>query len=378
MVDPFDRFELMMNGEVVKTPIALASMAGTVDADYVLERAEYIGAAFLGGWSIDDRTIAASHLMARAGREEFFADDPLAEIARQAAAVAAGGVVCGVNLRGSSPGSYREAAEALGPHVICEVDAHCRQEPMVDAGCGEYLLRHPQKLMEVVAALKSAGATVSVKVRAGVAGNDAVLARDLWKAGADILHVDLMDLGHAKLRQIRNSCPLMLIANNSINSFERAKAMFSHGADLVSLARRADPGTLAALSDAVAEYSDAEGWYNAPKQLCRGGDLRALTFCCMPVKDCPLLPALRKIELSPADYMSLKQRSVAGTPLVAGENTCFGSLAWCCKSSTPCMFRDITLAQQGLTRQDYMRCKHRLSEKIMAALFHDGSGTEQD
>jgi tRNA-dihydrouridine synthase B len=98
----------------------------------------------------------------------------------------------------------------------------------------------------------------------------------------------------------------------------------------------------------------------------------------MPVKDCPLLPALRRIDLSPGEYIGLKQRSVIGTPLVEGENTCFGSLAWCCKSSTPCMFRDITLAQLGITRQDYMRYKHRLSEKIMAAIFHDGADTEQD
>jgi tRNA-dihydrouridine synthase B len=378
MVDPYDRFELMLNDEVVKTPVALASMAGIVDAGYVLERAEYVGAAFLGGWSIDAKTIAASHLMAQAGREEFFADDPLAEIARQAAEVKAAGIVCGVNLRGSSPGAYQEAAEALGPRVICEVDAHCRQEPMINAGCGEYLLRHPQELMDVVGGLKSAGVTVSVKIRAGVAGNDSVLARDLWKAGADILHIDLMDFGHAKLRQIRNSCPLVLIANNSINSFDRAKDMFSHGADLVSLARKADKRTLLSISDSIATYADTEGWYNAPKQLCRGGDLRALTFCCMPVKDCPLLPALRRIDLSPGEYIGLKQRSVIGTPLVEGENTCFGSLAWCCKSSTPCMFRDITLAQIGITRQDYMRYKHRLSEKIMAAIFHDGADTEQD
>jgi tRNA-dihydrouridine synthase B len=371
MLDDYDRFELVINDQVVKTPIAIASMAGWVDAQYVLERAKNIGAAFIGGYSIDEKTMEATRIMVESGRKEFFYDDPVTELQRQVELLKDSDVITGLNLRGSSPESYQSIAEKLGEGIVYEIDAHCRQPAMIEAGCGEYLLHHPDRLAETIEALKSAGVTVSVKIRAGVNKNDRDLGRCFWKSGADIIHVDLMDFGYAKIRQLRNTNPLLLIANNSINTFDRMKDMFSHGADLVSLARQSDVRTLRRLDAEIREYTAEQGWYNAPKQLCRGGDVRALTFCCMPVKDCPLLPLLNRIGMPRSEYVVLKQESVKNTPLEEGENTCFGSLSFCCKSSTPCMFRDITLFKIGLTKQDYMRYKHRLSDKIMAKVFHE-------
>ena len=226
-------------------------------------------------------------------------------------------------------------------------------------------------LAEIVTTLKKSGVTVSVKIRAGVASDDRALAKALWKAGADILHVDLMDFGYQKLKQIRNSSPVLLIANNSLNTFDRVKDMFAHGADLVSLARKSDERTLSGLDAAITRYTDEQGWYNAPKQLCRGGDIRALTFCCMPVKNCPLIPTLDSLGIKRDEYIRLKEESVRGTLLEAGKNTCFGSLAWCCKNSSPCMFRDITIQQAGISSKEYMRLKRQLSEKIIHHIYHD-------
>jgi len=370
-MEAYDRFELLINDRVVKTPVAIASMAGIVDAAYVLERAAHIGAAFIGGYSIDAPTLDASRRLAGEGRKEFLYDDPLEALGREIDALKQSDVVAGINLRGSTPDAYAGVARAFEDRVVYEVDAHCRQQPMVEAGCGEYLLQHPAKLVETIRALKAEDVTVSVKVRAGVAANDGDLARAVWKAGADILHVDLMDFGHARLRQIRNASPLTLIANNSLTSFDKAMDAFSHGADLVSLARQSDPWTLAGLDAAITRFADEGGWYNAPKQLCRGGDVRALAFCCMPVKACPLIPTLDKIGLSRNDYLKLKQEAVKGTPLDDGKNTCFGSLAWCCKISSPCMFRNMTLEKKGLSAREYMRFKHRLSERIMHRIFDE-------
>lgn len=369
IMDPYDRYELMVNGMVVQTPIVLASMAGVVDAEYALARSKDAGMVCIGGYSIDEATMAASRSLVEAGREEFLPDDPVAEIRAQAQALMESGLVVAVNMRGSTPASYAAVAGAIGPGIVYEVDAHCRQEPMIAAGCGEALLHDTAKLVETVRALRAEGVTVSVKIRAGVAEDDRALARALWQAGCDILHIDLMDFGHTKLRQIRNVCPLILIANNSITSFSVAKDMLAHGADMVSLARHADPGTLASLNRSMAAYADETGWYNAPKQLCRGGDIRSLTFCCMPVKKCPLLPVLENLGISRNEFMSLKLDGVKNTPLQGGENTCFGSLAWCCKSSTPCMFRNMALKEAGLSLPDYMRYKRRLSEKLMKRVF---------
>jgi tRNA-dihydrouridine synthase B len=370
MMHAFERFGILINDRIVRTPVGIASMAGIVDAPYALKRADHIGFAFTGGYNIDGPSIAAAKSMADGGdRKEFIFDDPIAELKKQIALVEKSDVILGVNLRGTSPEAFRSLARALGDSVVYEIDAHCRQPAMVAAGCGEYYLKNPEGLVKVVRALKKEGVTVSVKIRAGVANDDRTLARSLWKAGADILHVDLMDYGSAKLRQIRNSCPLLLIANNSITNFERMREMLSHGADLVSLARQSDERTLAGLDAAITRYADEEGWYNAPKQLCRGGDIRALTFCCMPVKECPLIPTLSRIGMPRDDYVRLKLDSVQGTPLEDGKQTCFGSLAWCCKTSSPCMFRQMTLKSMGISNKEYMRLKRELSETIMSRVF---------
>jgi len=297
-MDAFHRFGLVINDHVVRTPVAIASMAGVVDARYVLPRKDHIGAAFIGGYSIDPPTMEAAATIAASGdRKEFLYQDPVEELTRQIKKLEHSNVMTGINLRGSSPSSFTSLADALGDTVVYEVDAHCRQEPMVACGAGEHYLKKPADLVSVVKALKAKDVTVSVKMRVGVAADDRALVRKLWSAGADILHVDLMDAGSAKLRQIRNSCPLVIIANNSINTFDRMREMLSHGADLVSLARKSDERTLAGLDAAITRYADEDGWYNSPKQLCRGGDIRALAFCCMPVKECPLIPTLARIGL---------------------------------------------------------------------------------
>jgi TIM-barrel protein len=328
--------------------------------------------AFIGGYSIDQPTMEAAGAVAAEGnRTEFLYDDPVEELKKQVALLETSPVVAGLNLRGSTPESYAAIARSLGDNVVYEIDAHCRQPALVAAGCGEHYLKKPADLLPVVQALKAEGVTVSVKIRAGVAADDRRLAQNLWESGADILHIDLMDLGSPKLRQIRNSCPLILIANNSINTFERMREMFSHGADLVSLARKSDERTLSGLDAAISRYAVEEGWYNSPKQLCRGGDIRALAFCCMPVKECPLIPTLSRMGLPKEDYIRLKLDTVKGTPLEEGKQTCFGSLAWCCKTSSPCMFRDMTLKQQNISKKEYMRMKRELSDTIMNRVFHD-------
>ena len=372
MMDAFERFGLIINDHVVKTPVAIASMAGIVDARYVLGRKDHIGLAFMGGYAIDRPTMDAAKAIAAGGeRKEFLYDDPVAALGAEIEQLKDSGVVTGINLRGSSPAAFAAIADAFGDGVVYEIDAHCRQAPMVAAGSGEYYLKNLPALVEVVRALKAKKVTVSVKIRVGVSGDDLKLARVLWGAGTDILHIDLMDAGSAKLRQIRNSCPLMIIANNGITNFDRMREMLSHGADLVSLARQSDAVTLAGLDAAISRFADDEGWYNSPKQLCRGGDIRALTFCCMPVKECPLLPALKRIGMSKEEYVRMKMDAVKGTPLEAGPNTCFGSLAWCCKTSSPCMFRDMTLASDKLSKKEYMRRKRELSDTLMTRVFHD-------
>jgi len=363
----YNRFITLL-GRPLKSPIVLASMAGITDAAYVRERENHVGLAFLGGYSIDEPSISASKTIESEGRKEFSVsfDEILAEIKQ----FEKSDILVGLNLRGSRPEAYLKAAEFFGKDVIYEIDAHCRQKPMTDAGCGEALLSDIPRLVSIVSSLESKGYAVSVKFRCGIV-NDAELANTLWKAGAEILHVDLMDFGHHRLKKIRNSCPITIIGNNGVDSPEVMMDYFSHGADLVSLARQAHPDVLEQLNSYIQIVADEVGWYNAPKQLCRGGDYRSLAFCCMPMKQCPLLPTLDAIGMEHEEYTELKMSAVAGTPLAEGASTCFGSLAFCCKSSTPCMYRQMAQMQENLPNAEYMKLKRHLADIIMAAIFHE-------
>jgi putative methanogenesis marker domain 9 len=106
-------------------------------------------------------------------------------------------------------------------------------------------------------------------------------------------------------------------------------------------------------------------WEDSPSHVCRGGDKRALTFCCPPVKPCPVIYALEDAKLTPQDYIKIKENFGEKTRLGYGEGTCFGSLVWCCKPSKPCPLRDIVLRRIDMTEDEYMKLKKDLSEELV-------------
>lgn len=106
-------------------------------------------------------------------------------------------------------------------------------------------------------------------------------------------------------------------------------------------------------------------WDDAPSHVCRGGDKRALAFCCPPVKPCPIIYALEDAKLTPQDYIEIKEKFGEKTKLGRGEGTCFGSLVWCCKPSKPCPLRDMALRRIGMDADEYMQLKKELSEELV-------------
>ncbi len=102
MMDAFGRFGLTINNRVVRTPLAIASMAGIVDARYVIERKDHIGVAFIGGYAVDRPTMDAAREIAHDGtRTEFLYDDPVKALSAEIALLNSTDLVTGINLRGS-------------------------------------------------------------------------------------------------------------------------------------------------------------------------------------------------------------------------------------------------------------------------------------
>ena len=219
--------------------VALASLSGAADAAWARTGADHAGAAFLGGIAVDDPTREAARALVARDREEFLPPDPIGFVEATLDALVDTPIRPGVNVRAASPDAVSEAAAVCADHgAIVEINAHCRQAEMCAAGCGEALLRDPDRLRAFVAAAADAGAPTSVKVRAGVSGVDLpTIARTVAAAGADAIHVDAMD-SEPVIRAVADAAPsLFVIANNEVRGRESVTEYLGYGADAVSIGR---------------------------------------------------------------------------------------------------------------------------------------------
>jgi len=259
------------DGDAGPSPfLVAASLSGAADADWARAAAPHVDAAVLGGVALDPASRAAARDLVARGRSEFLPDDPIAWIDRQLAALADVPVRPGANVRSATVDPVREAAAVCAARdAVCEVNAHCRQPELRAVGCGESLLRDPDRLAEYVAAAAATGAATSVKVRAEVPGVDLVAVADaVVEAGADWLHVDAMDseavVGDltADADAATEDLPradLTVIANNGVRGRETVAEYAARGADAVSVGRPTErPAELSRVAEAVRAWREGE------------------------------------------------------------------------------------------------------------------------
>lgn len=234
--------------------VVLSSMAGFTDASFA-SGVPGIGMACLGGFAVDGPTCEASGAMEERGRREF----PPMEVGEVAEEVESCPVPAVANVRTASVEPLLELAERGVP---MEVNCHCRQPEMLEAGSGEALLEEPELLADWVNEVKSVGGVVGVKTRANVV-DDAALAAELREA--DFLHVDAMGPEPGvndprAIEETREEFDGVVIANNSIRGPGEAEEMLEAGADAVSAARPAlhEPEVFQELSEALEGYGEVE------------------------------------------------------------------------------------------------------------------------
>lgn len=374
-------FDLKIGNIPFQNPIALAAMAGVTNAEFAAAHAKNAGLVVLGAYNLDDVSKTAGAEAAARGRSEFTAGDDVngdvfIQMENEIDTVhqQMPETVVAVSVRSAAVEPLVKAAELIKrKNAVLELDIHCRQPEFTERGLGQSLLKETEKLAEIIRVLKETGVTLSVKFRTSVV-DPGTAAEFFDAAGADILHADAMIEGKGAdleaVTEIRNATRKLVIANNSVDDFDAALDFFSSGADMVSVARAAadDAAFIPHLVQKIASYQQETGWYNAPKHVCKRGDNRGLAFCCPPVKYCSLLQKIESLGFTPEEFVQLKQNSVKGTPLEGGKDTCFGSLVWCCKGTKPCFYRDGTLAQLGISPEEYMRMKKELAGKITDAI----------
>jgi len=237
--------------------VALASLSGEADAEWAEACARPAGAAFLGGIAVDEPTREAARELVERDREEFLPEDPIAFVDDELAALDDAFLRAGVNVRAVELPRLRAAAAVCADHdAILEVNAHCRQAEMCDAGAGEALLRDTERLCEQVTAASEEGAPVSVKVRAEVEGvHLPTLAKAIERAGADAVHVDAMD-SRRVVRDIAEATELFVIANNGVRDREDVFEYLAYGADAVSVGRPSRD-----LEEVQSVYAAVKEWF---------------------------------------------------------------------------------------------------------------------
>lgn len=209
----------------------------------------------LGGYSADDISAEAGRKILQRGRPEFDMDPSNlpSHIEEEIKIIREGnpweGLVS-VNLRAASPEPMIPISKLDCVDVV-EINAHCRQPELVEAGCGQSLLMDPEVLHEFTShVVKKGKSSVSVKLRANVHGvDDLEIAGAVEDAGADYLHLDAMKPGfnsadYELVRSIKDATDIFLIGNNSIVDLESARKMMAAGADGISIARAAISGIL--------------------------------------------------------------------------------------------------------------------------------------
>ena len=260
---------------------------------------------------------------------------------------------CGLSATCSRDEPLMEAAQ-LASRNLCLLDLRFSKIP------------EPIRLLELIPRLKRCGVTLSLRIRPEDLSN--ALLEKLNESELDIIHLDLRGLNGAGSKMVKKAKdrrgPIIMVLAD-IGEFEDVKNLMAMGADVVSL-RGADPEFAEWLSGAMQEYDSLSGWCNAPKHICAGGDLRGLAFCCPPVKQCPVLSALKKAGMTPEEFVQKKLSFAKGTLLEKGEGTCFGSLVWCCKISKLCYLRDAALVKIGLSAKEYMKLKKKLAKELLS------------
>ncbi len=221
--------------EELEGGVVLASESGLTDSSYVEERCDWIDAAFLGGTNADEKTLNAALEMISRGRKEFltrskkFAKRELKNLKDK-------DIIGGINVRSSSLQPLLEIGQIIDSFGgILEINAHCRQPEMIQAGCGHSLMKDKNRLKRWIEQVKRTGVDVSIKTRAEIV-NTKELAITIEEAGGDIIHIDCMDSPEV-INDISKNTDLFIIANNGVRSYKDFREYIDRGADAVSTAR---------------------------------------------------------------------------------------------------------------------------------------------
>ena len=249
---------LLRNNYGVFIMNVLSAMAGINDGEFCKKFTKQgIDVITLGGFNMDVPTFKAGlENISQNKRKEFFTcphhlSEDLTEfidIIRDYNPQWKGKISVNLRATNSEPFALLYNNENID---IIEINAHCRQAPMIEAKTGQVLLSNPNVLSEMLEEVTTnSGKETSVKIRANVEGVNILEIVELIESyNVDYLHVDAMKPGvdtadYDILNKICSNTSVHVIGNNSVRTHEDYLKMIENGADSVSVARAALEGDI--------------------------------------------------------------------------------------------------------------------------------------
>jgi len=100
----------------------------------------------------------------------------------------------GIQITGKTVEEFEKVVPYVEKFDVVDVNCGCPSIRITDNGSGSFLLKHPDKIADMVRTLKDAGLTTTAKIRLGFKENNVLkVAKAVEKAGADAITV------HARL-----------------------------------------------------------------------------------------------------------------------------------------------------------------------------------
>ena len=232
----------------------VAPMAGITNAEFLNKVIPYgFNVATLGGFSLDSPTIDASQRIIERGRKEFHfpLDEIFAHVENEVDSIKKvhSDVLVSANVRATTPQPIIDVGNIKNLDIV-EINCHCRQDEIIDIGCGQEMLKRDDLGDFISQIVDNVSCEVSVKIRANVDGVNTLEIADLIEdAGANYLHVDAMKKGvfDADWELLENLCKnvnIPIIGNNSVDSVEKVQKMIDTGVFGFSIARAVISGNL--------------------------------------------------------------------------------------------------------------------------------------
>ena len=228
-------------------------MAGITNAEFAMKLIPYgFDTVTIGGYNTDIGSIEACEKIIARGRKEFnYPKEEIYDLIENEVNTIKDNfdVAVSANLRGTTPEPLIEISKIPNLDII-EINCHCRQEELVEAGCGQSMLLRPDLEDYIKEIVKKSESKVSMKMRANVEGVDNLeIAKLAESCGVDYLHIDAMKIGvrdadFELIKRISDNTNIFIIGNNSINSIAQAEKMLNAGANGISIARAAISGKL--------------------------------------------------------------------------------------------------------------------------------------